>query len=365
MTADQIRNALIALFVGIAALIGVFLVTMNGTPTPVPSPSPSVTVSPSPSGTPSPIPSASPKPSPSPSTVASLCTLGPNASLKGYDVFPPTNPWRTDISAAPVDALSAIYLAAISTKPLRMEFGSALYNGGPLGIPYIVVNNATPMTQLAISYPQESDPGPYPFPPNTPVEWGSDKHAIAINCEGNRLYEIYKMSGGSGEIIWPVGSAAKFDLTKTAGQQRPLGWTSADAAGLPIFPGLVRADEVFERKEINHALRFTVVQTQSGYVSPATHSASYNFTATMLPMGARLRLKASVNISGYSPANQVILKALKKYGMFLADNGGDLFVQGAPDARWDDNDLRALMAVTAANFEVVQTGAITKVGNWP
>ncbi len=253
----------------------------------------------------------------------------------------------------------------MGAKPVRAEFGSGLYDGGPIGIPYIVVTNTTPLTALAISYLPESDPGPYPFPSGTPVEWGSDKHAIALNCEANKLYEIYKFSGVNAAGAWMVGSAAKFDLTKTAGQQRPLGWTSADAAGLPIFPGLVRADEVFDRKEINHALRFTMDQTQSSYVSPATHSASYNFIASLLPMGARLRLKASVDISTYSAANQVILKALKKYGMFLADNGGDMFITGSPDSRWNNDDLRLMMAITSANFEVIQTGAITKVGAWP
>ncbi len=335
-------------------------------PCPVPSPSPTPSVSPSPSPTPSPSPSPSPKPSPSPTPAPSSgCSLGPNASLNGYDVFPASNPWRTDISTAPVDPLSSAYLATLGTHSVRAEFGSGLYAGGPIGIPYIVVNNSTPLTALKIGYPAESDAGPYPLPSNTPVEWGGDKHALAINCDSNVLYEVYKFSGLTSTGAWMVGSSAKWDLTKTSGVQRPLGWTSADAAGLPIFPGLVRADEVYVRKVINHALRFTVDRTQSGYVYPATHSASYNFNTKMLPMGARLRLKASVDISKYSAANQVILTALKKYGMFLADNGGDMFITGAPDSRWNNDDLRLMMALTSNDFEVVNTGPVTKVGAWP
>lgn len=250
-----------------------------------------------------------------------------------------------------------------------MEFGSGLYQGDPLGVPYMVVTNATPLVPLLkVLYADSSEPGPYPFPLTMPIERpsspDSDRHLLAINCESNKLFEAYKATAEASG--WNVGSAAKFDLGSLSGSSnRPQGWTSADAAGLPIFPGLVRADEVFERKEINHALRYTIDKTQSGYVTPATHSASSNYTTAMLPMGARVRLKASVDISKYSAPNQVILRAMKKYGMFLADNGGDMFVTGAPSEQWNNDDLRAMMAVTAKDFEVIATGSITKVGPWP
>lgn len=248
---------------------------------------------------------------------------------------------------------------------MRTEFGSGTYAGGPIGIPYLVVDNSTSLAPLlSVLYASSSDPGSYPFPLTMPIEWGSDKHILSVNCQNNMLYEAYAAVPASNG--WNVGSAAKFNLTSTDGASgRPLGWTSADAAGLPIFPGLVRADEVFGRKLINHALRFTIANTQSGYVRPATHSASSNYTAAMLPMGARLRLKASVDISKYSAPNQVILTALKKYGMFLADNGGDMFVTGAPDARWNNDDLAAMKAITASSFEVLTVGTVTKVGAWP
>lgn len=363
----------------IVNVIGLGMFACNPVPSPSPSPLPSISPSPivSPTPTPSPSPSPSPKPSPTPSpsptVVASSCTLGPNASLGGFDIFPVGNPWRQDISSAAVDPLSGSYMASVGgTWPLRAEFGSGLYQNDPIGIPYLVINNATPLVpMLSVTYASSSEPGPYPFPLNMPIErpstvpaTDSDRHVIAINCQGNMLYEGYKMFAQS--TGWNAGSVAKFNLSSLDGAAgRPLGWTSADAAGLPIFAGLVRADEVFERKLINHAIRFTISRTQSGYVRPATHSASTIFDSTVLPMGARLRLKASVDISKYSAPNQVILTALKKYGMFLADNGGDMFITGAPDPRWDNNDLSAMRAITAANFEVISTGPITKVGAWP
>jgi hypothetical protein len=258
--------------------------------------------------------------------------------------------------------MSATYISNIpANAPVRTEFGSGLYNGGPIGIPYVVVTNSTPLVPMLIQYLEQSDPGPYPIPLDAPIEDGpnatGDRHIIAINCQSNMLYEAYKSyPTASG---WQVGSAAKFDLTSTSGASgRPDGWTSADAAGLPIFAGLVRYDEVYGRGEIDHAVRFTVAVTRAAHVAPATHSASYNTNPGVLPMGARLRLKASVDISKLSPANQVIARALKKYGMILADNGGDMFITGAPNEGWNNDELRQLMALTPGDFEVIQTGTI-------
>jgi hypothetical protein len=287
--------------------------------------------------------------------------LGPGGSLHGKQLFPPDNPWNEDISNLPVDPNSANLIASIGLSTgLHADFGT-VYNGAPNGIPYVVVaGSQAPVPINFTAYADESDPGPYPVPPNAPIEGGpsstGDRHVLVIDRDNWKLYEMgnaYPVNSGAS---WNASGGALFDLNSNA--LRPAGWTSADAAGLPIFPGLVRYDEVFEQGVIAHALRFTVQNTRHAYVSPARHFASSLTSANLPPMGMRVRLKASVNISGYSPAMQVILRAMKQYGMFVADNGSNWFVSGAPDPRWNDDELHTLSGIKGSDFEVVQMGTI-------
>lgn len=292
------------------------------------------------------------------SSTGGVPDLGPGANLNGYRPFPADNPWNQAVDSEPVDPNSATLIASIGlTKNLHPDFG-ANWNGGPFGIPYVVVGSGTAPVPMSFDYADESDPGPYPIPPGAPIEGGpassGDRHVLVIDRDSQRLYETfasYPQPGGG----WHCGSGAIFDLTSNA--LRPLYWTSADAAGLPIFPGLVRYDEV-QRGTIDHALRFTVSISRRAFVHPARHWASSNTSASRPPMGMRVRLKASFDISGYPASAQVILRALKKYGMMVADNGSDWFLSGAPDARWNDAELNTLKQVKGSDFEVVRMGTI-------
>lgn len=284
--------------------------------------------------------------------------LGPNASLAGRRPFPANNPWNTPIDQAPVDPRSDELIASIGAMvALHPDFG-ADYNGGPFGIPYAVVDSTTEPVPVTFGYDTESDPGPYPIPPNAPIEGGpasgGDRHVLVIDRDGWMLYELFSSypSGGG----WDAGSGAIFDLSSNA--VRPAGWTSADAAGLPIFPGLVRYDEVVEQGVIRHALRFTVRDTRRAYVAPARHYASDDTSSGLPPMGMRVRLKASFDMSGYPSSARVVLQALKTYGMMVADNGGNWFVSGTPDARWNDDELNTLKRVRGSDFEVVEMGTV-------
>jgi hypothetical protein len=226
---------------------------------------------------------------------------------------------------------------------------------------YVVVSGAQPKVPITFTaYGNESDPGPYPVPPDAPIEGGpngqGDRHVIVIDRDNWKLYELFSAYPVNGGASWRAASGAVFDLNSNA--LRPAGWTSADAAGLPIFPGLVRYDEVFEQREIKHALRFTAQSTRRAYVYPARHFASNNTNPNLPPMGMRVRLKASFDISRFSPAMQVILRAMKKYGMILADNGSNWYVSGAPDPRWNDDELSTLKSIKGSDFEVVQMGTI-------
>lgn len=286
--------------------------------------------------------------------------LGPNASLSGRRPFPDDNPWNQPVDHAAVDPNSDVLIASIGlTTGLHPDFG-ADYNGGPFGIPYIVVDSTTPDVGVTFDYADESDPGPYPIPSNAPIEGGSnsrgDRHVLVLARDRWELYELFAVYPPTLSGAWKAGSGAVFDLSSNA--LRPAGWTSADAAGLPIFPGLVRYDEVVELGVIRHALRFTVSRTRRGYVFPARHWASSDTSPELPPMGMRVRLKASFDISGFPPSARVILQALKTYGMMVADNGGDWFISGAPDARWNDDDLNTLKQVQGGNFEVVRMGTI-------
>ena len=319
--------------------------------TPTPTPSRTSTAAPTRTATRTPT-VAAPTPTPTPGTGA--CTI-----------FPADNPWNTDISSYPLHPNSAAYVNFIgSAKFLHPDFGT-FYNGEPIGIPYVVVPGTQPRVAVAFQYADESDPGPYPIPPNPPIEGGpdstGDRHILMLGldrCELHELYYAWPPSSGPNPYTdrWWAGSGAYFDLRSNA--LRPDGWTSADAAGLPILPGLVRYDEVVQQGAINHALRFTVRQTQRGYIHPATHFASSSTDPSIPPMGLRMRMKASYSCAAYSSEVQVICTALKRYGMYLADNGSDWFVSGAHDPRWDDSRLGDLKRIPGSAFEAVDTGPI-------
>ncbi|HTO72941.1 MAG TPA: hypothetical protein VMJ30_03940 [Gemmatimonadales bacterium] len=286
--------------------------------------------------------------------------MGIGASLNGRRPFPDDNAWNTPINTLPVDPNSDALIASIGlTKGLHPDFG-ADYGGGPFGIPYIVVSGTTPKVPVSFDYADESDPGPYPVPPAAPIEGGAgssgDRHVLVIDKDAWKLYELYA-AYPDGHGGWTAGSGAVFDLNSNA--LRPAGWTSADAAGLPVFPGLVRYDEAVEQGVIRHALRFTVVHSRHGYIAPARHYASSDTSSNRPPMGMRVRLKASFDISGFPASARVILQAMKTYGMIVADNGSDWYVSGAPDSRWSDDELNTLKTVQGSNFEVVQMGAVT------
>ena len=299
-------------------------------------------------------------PTPTP-TPASTPDLGPGASLHGKQLFPSDNPWNQDISTMPVDPNSANLISSIGLNTgLHPDFGT-VYNGAPNGIPYSVVTG----TQLRVNinytaYGDESDPGPYPVPPSAPIEGGpnsqGDRHVLVIDRDNWKLYELGYAFPINNGASWNANCGAVFDLNSNA--LRPAGWTSADAAGLPIFPGLVRYDEVFEQGVIGHALRFTVQNSRRAYVYPARHYASSNINPNLPPMGMRVRLKASFDVSGFSPAMQVILRAMKKFGMIVADNGSNWYFSGAPDPHWNDDELSTLKTIKGSNFEVVQMGTI-------
>jgi len=285
--------------------------------------------------------------------------LGAGASLNGRRPFPADNPWNADVSSLPVDPRSATLIANCGNRNLHPDFGTE-WNEAPNGIPYVVVDGAQERVPVTFYYGAESDPGPYPIPPDAPIEGGpqsqGDRHVLVIDRDAWVLYELFDAHPIDGGARWEAGSGALFDLSSNA--LRPEGWTSADAAGLPIFPGLVRWDEVMEAGEIQHALRFTCPRTRRAYVHPARHFASSNTDPDLPPMGMRVRLKADFAIEGFPHEVQVILTALKRYGMMLADNGSAWFVSGAPDPRWSDENLARLRDVPGSAFEVVEMGPI-------
>jgi hypothetical protein len=271
------------------------------------------------------------------------------------EIFPANSPWNTDISGEPVDPNSDKLITSIGKDVhLHPDFGT-VWQGSPIGIPYNIVGGSQSKVNVSFRYASESDPGPYPVPPGALVEAGSDKHVLVIDTLNRRLYELFNAVKNK-DNSWNAGSGAVFDLTSN--QLRPDFWTSADAAGLPIFPGLVRYDEVTSRGEINHALRFTVQNSRNSFIHPATHAASDNNDVNLPPMGMRVRLKANFDISSFSKNIQVILKALKKYGMFVADNGSNWYISGSPDPRWDDDELGQLKSIAGSNFEVVKMGTV-------
>ena len=305
---------------------------------------------------------------PPPPSACSVMSLGQGGSLNGFLPFPADNLWNQNIASAPVDPNSAAIINYIgASDPVHPDFGSGEYNGSSIGIPYIVVDSQqAPVVINFTAYGSESDPGPMPVPASAPIEGypnpgSGDRHVLVLdnsNCWLYELYSSYPQTDGS----WNAASAAVWDLT--ADEQRPLTWTSADAAGLSIFAGLARYDEVASGA-IKHALRFTMQNSRAAFVPPASHWASTTSNASAAPMGMRMRLKASFDISGFSATNQVILTALQQYGMIMADNGSNMYISGAPDDRWDNDDLHNLDQVTAADFEVVQMNPIYTQSNLP
>ena len=274
-------------------------------------------------------------------------------------VFPASSPWNQRVDKLPLAADSDAIVRSIGAgDPVHADFGAGLWDGGPIGIPVTVVGRRTPRSRLSFEYASESDMGPYPIPRAVKVEGGpnadGDRHAILVDRDRCKLYElfaVYPRPGGG----WRAGSGAIFDLRSN--RLRPAGWTSADAAGLPIFPGLARYDEV-KRGRIDHALRFTVSRTRRAYVWPARHFASDLTDPSLPPMGLRLRLKAGFDTGPFPRQARIVLEALRRYGMIVADNGSDWYVSGAPDPRWSNSQLHTLHNVTGSAFEVVDTRSL-------
>ena len=290
-------------------------------------------------------------------TSAALATPPPGAAT--CRVFPADNAWNRRVDTLPVLPGSAATIAAIGpTKTMHADFGSGLWDGGPIGIPITIVTKAQRKSTVRFDYADESDRGPYPIPPGVKIEGGpaadGDRHALILDRDACRLYELFALRhAGNG---WTAGSGAIWDLRSN--RLRPAGWTSADAAGLPITPGLARYDEVAKGR-IDHALRFTVSRTKRAYIAPARHYAS-SLTDPALPsMGSRLRLKRDFDITGFPRQARVVLQALKEYGMIVADNGSDWYVSGAPDPRWSNDDLHTLGRVPGSAFEVVDTASLS------
>jgi hypothetical protein len=287
------------------------------------------------------------------------CYANAQAPVAGScTVLPVDNIWNTPIDQLPVSPNSSTYVNTIgATTGVHADFGSGLWDGGPIGIPFITVPGTQTRYPASFTYTDESDPGPYAVPLNAPIEGGSassgDRHAISIDVDHCILYELYAAYPQAAG--WQAGSGAIYNLLSN--NLRVASWTSADAAGLPIFPGLVRYDEILAG-EIRHALRFTVPKTQKAYVWPARHYASTLTAAQYPPMGARFRLRPDFDISSFSPANQIILRALKKYGMMIADNGSPWFLSGAPDARWNNDELHDLGRIHGSDFQVVDVSEL-------
>jgi hypothetical protein len=294
------------------------------------------------------------------STNTGSCTAK-SSDILSMTIFPADNSWNQDISALEADPNSATILGAYASSGVKADFGSGLWENAPIGIPFVVVCGSQPKVPIVFrsnnydgNYGDESDPGPYPIPLNAPIEGNGtgDSHVLAVDKDNDILYELYNASVNGDH--WEASSGAVFNLNSD--QLRTNGWTSADAAGLPIFPGLVKYDEVASGT-IHHAIRFTLSSSNvmPAYISPATHKVNSSGGQYSLPFGAKIRLKSGYDISAFPANDQVILNALKKYGLILADIGSNMYISGAPDERWNNDELQQLGKVKASDFEVVKT----------
>jgi hypothetical protein len=296
-------------------------------------------------------------------TTATLAGATASApTLAGCPVFPASSPWNQRIDKLPVAGDSAQLIASMGVDgSVHADFGNGLYNGSRIGIPYVVVHaTSTPKSRVSFEYADESDKGPYPIPGNVPVEGypghadQGDRHVLIVDRDACRLYELSGTSKQNGK--WSGWSGAIWNLRSNA--LRPAGWTSADAAGLPILPGLARWEGDAATGTIRHALRFTAERTRRAYIYPARHYASSLTDPSLPPMGLRVRLKAGVNIASLPPQARIVAQALKTYGMILADNGSNWYIGGAPSPKWSNDQLHALGRLTGADFEVVDTSKL-------
>jgi hypothetical protein len=287
--------------------------------------------------------------------LAPAAVAAPLPEAPGCPVFPASSVWNKPVHKLRVQKNSATIVKAIGASlHVHADFGSGLWDGGPIGIPVTVVGSAQPKSWVDFHYDEESDPGPYPIPPDVAIEGGpdadGDRHAIIVDRDSCTLYELFDLWPA-----WDAGSGAIWNLRSNA--LRPRGWTSADAAGLPILPGLARYDEV-ARGVIDHALRFTVKRSRRAYVYPARHFASSSTSPSLPPMGLRLRLRANFPVASFPPQARVILRALKRYGMIVADNGSSWYISGVPDPRWNNDQLHSLHRVKGSDFRVVNTSKL-------
>lgn len=294
---------------------------------------------------------------PAPSATGGLIPSAPECP-----VFPEDNHWNLKVTGLPVlgNSRKIVRSAGLGTG-LHPDFGSGKYDGGPIGIPFVTVSGSQKKVPVSFTYQSESDKGPYPIPKNVPIEGGrrsgGDRHVIVVDRQSCKLYELFNARPRDGGARWKAGSGAIWDLDSN--DLRPKGWTSADAAGLPILPGLVRYADI-KRGRIDHALRFTVEDTRRAFIYPARHFASDKRNHDLPAMGQRFRLKKSFDISGFPRQARIVLKALKQYGMIVADNGSDWFISGEPNENWDNDALHTLSQVEGRNFEVVDTSELPR-----
>jgi len=300
-------------------------------------------------------------------TSVALAAPAPSAqapTLAGCPIFPATNAWNERVDRLPVARNSATLIRSIGLQAhFHADFGSGTWDGGPIGIPYTVVGAGQRRVPVSFDYASESDRGPYPIPRNAPIEGGpratGDRHVLIVDKAACKLYELYDAHPLRGGAAWHAGSGATWNLRSN--HLRPATWTSADAAGLPILPGLARYDEVAQGA-ILHALRFTAPRTRTAFIWPARHEAGDSSSPSLPPMGLRVRLKRSVSLRGLPRQARVVAIAMQRYGLMLADNGSPWYVSGAPDPRWSNDQLHALDRLTGSDFEVVDASTLRRAG---
>ena len=300
-------------------------------------------------------------------TSVALAAPAPSAqapTLAGCPIFPATNAWNERVDRLPVARNSATLIRSIGLQAhFHADFGSGTWDGGPIGIPYTVVRAGQRRVPVSFDYASESDRGPYPIPSNAPIEGGrnasGDRHVLIVDKAACKLYELYDAHPLRGGAAWHAGSGATWNLRSN--HLRPATWTSADAAGLPILPGLARYDEVAQGA-ILHALRFTAPRTRTAFIWPARHEAGDSSSPSLPPMGLRVRLKRSVSLRGLPRQARVVAIAMQRYGLMLADNGSPWYVSGAPDPRWSNDQLHALDRLTGSDFEVVDASTLRRAG---